>query len=118
MRRSRIVSALLLVPVAVVALTATPALASARDDDATVCKATAKTVTEGLKTFVTHMQAVSTKATGGDLSGAEESVQKAGQALVALSDQLADDAAKAENPKLQDTITKLSTEFDSLGASL
>ena len=118
MRRSAIVSALLLVPVTVVALTATPALAGARDDDATVCAATAKTVTEGLNTFVTHMQSVSEQATGGDLSGAQESVKKAGAALVHLSDELADAAAKAETPKLKDTITKLSAEFDNLGASL
>lgn len=117
-----VATALTVPAAAMVAVAAGPASAStvsaARDDDKTVCAATAKTVTGGLDTFVADMQNVSKLASGGDLTGAQDAVKDAGATLVDLSDKLADDAAKAETPKLKDTVTQLSTEFETLGKSL
>jgi hypothetical protein len=45
-------------------------------------------------------------------------VKDAGATLVSLSDQLREEGAKAETPKLKETISDLADEFEKLGKSL
>jgi hypothetical protein len=93
-------------------------VAAARDDNATVCKATEKSVNDGLKVFVADMQEVSTKAKSGDLEGAQTTVRHAGTILVDLAKQLRKDSANADDQTLKKTVTGLAAEFESLGGQL
>jgi hypothetical protein len=92
--------------------------APARDDDAVVCAATAKAMTDGLEAFVADMQKVGRLANGGDLAGAQAAVKDAGATMVRLAEQLDREAAQAETPRLKDVVTQLSNEFEALGKSL
>lgn len=94
------------------------ASAGARDDNATVCTAAAKHVTEGLDQFVNQMKTVSTQAQQGDLTGAEASVKQAGATLTSIGANLTADAQKADDPAVKTAITNLAAEFQSLGGSL
>jgi hypothetical protein len=123
MRRSSLVTAFTVVLVAAAAPTAVAsaavaAVATVGDDNATVCKATEKTVNDGLEVFVKDMQDVSTKARDGDLEGAQTTVRHAGSILVDVSKQLQKDAANADDAKLKATVNDLATEFESLGKQL
>ena len=97
------------------AAAAGPAVA---DDNATVCRATEKTVKEGLEIFVTDMEDVSIKARSGDLEGAETTVRHAGETLVDVSEQLREDAKNADDATLKETVNDLAAEFESLGKQL
>jgi hypothetical protein len=104
----------------VLSVATVPVAASAgmRDDNATVCAAAAKHVTEGLDQFVNQMKTVSTQAQQGDLTGAEASVKQAGATLTTVSANLTADAQKADDPKVKAAITDVAAEFQNLGGSL
>jgi hypothetical protein len=123
MRRSSLVTAFTVAlvaaaaPIAVGSAAAAGAL-TAGDDNTTVCKATQKTVSEGLELFVTDMEDVSTKARSGDLEGAQTTVRHAGSILVDVSEQLREDAKNADDATLKQTVNDLAGEFESLGKQL
>lgn len=108
----------LLLGPAVAVASSQPPNVGLRDDDATICARTAKTVTAGLDAFVAQMEDVTKKAASGDLSGAQAAVKQAGTTLTELAPKLRADADKAETPKLAETLDKLAAEFESLGKSL
>jgi hypothetical protein len=119
------VAALLAAPLAGAASAAAPkpaaqpvAAAPGLDDDATVCVATAKTVSDGLNGFVADMKKVSTLAGQGDLASAEGSVRDGGSKLIATAEQLHKDAQKADNITLRTAIKDLANEFQRRGESL
>jgi peptidoglycan hydrolase CwlO-like protein len=123
MRRSSLVTAFTVVLVAAAAPMAVGSAAmagalTASDDNATVCRATQKTVSEGLEVFVKDMEDVSAKARSGDLEGAQTTVRHAGTALVDVSKQLREDAKNADDATLKETVNDLATEFESLGKQL
>ena len=118
--------------VALVGLTAGPAVAARRgdvpaarragptvgDDTSAVCAATARTVSEGLDKFVAAMQAVSTAAGQGDLVAAERAVRSGGVNLVDIAVKLRKDGANADDAQLKRTVADLAAEFERLGRSL
>jgi hypothetical protein len=119
MRRTGIIAAAVLLIVASIAV---PASASdhraVRDDNATVCAATAKTLQDGLNKFSATMSDVSQRASKGDLAGAETQVKAAGADLVALGASVHQQAAKADDANLKTAANDLGTELDKLGTAL
>ncbi|MDI1459727.1 hypothetical protein QEZ54_01980 [Catellatospora sp. KI3] len=83
-----------------------------------VCVKTAKTVEDGLTDFAAELSDVTQAADSGDLSGAEKSVRKAGDALVALAEDLRKDAAGADAADVRKTLGELADEFETQGKQL
>lgn len=83
-----------------------------------VCTKSAATVTKGIAEFTTELGKVSTAATSGDLTTAEQSVKDAGAILITLSSDLNTDAQGAENPEVKTALEDVANEFKSLGTSL
>ena len=124
MRRSSVFRAFAVVlvaagaPMAVAGAATAGGVTTAADDNATVCKATEKTVNDGLEIFVADMEDVSSKARSGDLEGAQTTVRHAGTTLVDVSEQLREDAKNADDATLKQTVNDLAAEFESLGKQL
>ncbi|GHJ50063.1 hypothetical protein Cs7R123_74050 [Catellatospora sp. TT07R-123] len=83
-----------------------------------ICAKTAKTVEDGLTEFAAQLSDVTQAADSGNLTGAEKSVRKAGDALVALADDLRADAATADAADVRSTLGQLADEFESQGKQL
>ncbi|MBB5869983.1 hypothetical protein F4553_003362 [Allocatelliglobosispora scoriae] len=83
-----------------------------------VCAKSAATVTAGVSDFTTELGKVSSSATNGDLTGAEQSVKKSGTILITLAGNLRTDAQQAQNPQVKTALEDVAAEFQSLGGSL
>jgi hypothetical protein len=90
----------------------------ARDNTAAVCTATGKTVADGLKGFVNDIQNVRSRATSGDLAGAQTFVKRGGEKLTGTGIQLRKDVASADNKQLKTAVIDLAAEFETQGGSL
>jgi soluble cytochrome b562 len=100
-------------------LAATPGRAApAFDDTAQVCAASAKTVEDGLGTFVGELDKVTEAAEHGDLINAEKSVKDAGTSLIALANDLRTHAAEADAATVESTLGSLADEFEAQGKAL
>jgi len=108
----------LMVASVVIAGPAGASTVAARDNTSEVCAASSKTISNGLKVFVSDMKKVSSKATGGDLSGAQQLVRQGGDELSGVGVQLRKDAADADSHALHTAVTDLAAEFETLGGSL
>jgi 3-oxoacyl-ACP reductase-like protein len=106
-------------PAAAAARAVAPAPApSAPDNTGEICTETAKTVEAGLEEFVAVLEQVTTSVSGGDLTGAEQSVKRAGTILIDLGAELRVDATTAELPTLAGTLALLALEFEAQGKAL
>ncbi|MBV1848898.1 hypothetical protein [Catellatospora tritici] len=103
-------------------LSAAPAAAAtppgAVEPTPAICAKTAKTVEDGLTEFAAELSDVTQAADSGDLSGAEKSVRKAGDALVALGADLRKDASTADAADVRKTLGQLADEFEKQGKQL
>jgi hypothetical protein len=89
-----------------------------RDNTATVCSASAKSVTEGLKTFRADVQRATGLAAKGDHQRADAAVKDAGGSLVTLAGNLRKDAANADDASLRSSVNDLATQLETQGRSL
>jgi hypothetical protein len=96
----------------------TPPAAPPATDSPTVCKNIGSTFKGGWPPIEATLQQAKTQVGQGNLTGAQASVQQAGQQLRALGAQVKQDGSQAQDANVKNTINTMAQKLDTLGASV